>query len=340
MSAAEFLNRLSSWWRLQRVRVAITIGVAALSAWLSWTAHPTVYGGVRSDFAMLHAAATAWLAGSDPYEAVGPGRAYDVGHGVLYPMPAILLAVPFTVVPWADVAFAACGAALLAWALSGSSRFRCAWFLFLTPAFIYTIRMTQWSAFMAGAALVPVWGFLLAAKPTVGAALWLAYPSKRSAIGAAALFTVSLLLLPTWPASWLAATAGVTHIKPPLLYWGGPLILLALLRWRRPEARLLAALGCLPHTPELYESLYLFLVPASLGQGALLAALNYGIVFARRAVPPPADYAGDMAATGQWMVLLLYLPCVAMVLMRPNRADEQVSLRESEHSESTPVRVT
>ena len=93
-------------------------------------------------------------------------------------------------------------------------------------------------------------------------------------------------------------------------------------RWRRPEARLLAALSCVPHTPELYESLYLFLVPASMWQGALLAALNYGIVFARRAVPPPADYVGDMMATGQWMVLLLYLPCLVMVMLRPNVADD------------------
>jgi hypothetical protein len=303
-------------------RIAITGAVAALAAWMSWTAHPTVYGGVRSDFSMLHAAASAWLAGTDPYSAVGPGRAYDVGHGVLYPMTAVMVSAPFTVVPWPDPAFAACGAALLAWALTGHSRFRFAWFLLLTPAFIYTVRMTQWSALVTGAALLPAWGFLLAAKPTVGAALWLAYPSRRAAVGAIAFLAASLVLLPTWPASWLAATAGVTHIRPPLFYWGGPLILLALGRWRRPEARLLAALACVPHTPELYESLYLFLVPSSLAQGALLAALNYGIVFARRAVPPPADYAGDMAANGQWMVLLLYLPCVAMVLLRPNVAVE------------------
>ena len=166
MIHVELRERIYRWLRTRGWRVVVMLIVAACAAWLSWTAHPTVYGGVRSDFAMLHAAATAWLAGSDPYEAVGPGRAYHVGHGVLYPMPAVLLAVPFTVVSWADVAFAACGAALLAWALSGSSRFRYAWFVFLTPAFIYTIRMTQWSAFMAGAALVPVWGFLLAAKPT------------------------------------------------------------------------------------------------------------------------------------------------------------------------------
>jgi hypothetical protein len=312
------------WCRPHGWRVAVTIGVAALAAWMSWTAHPAVYSGVRSDFSMLHAAANAWLAGADPYATVGPGRAYDVGHGVLYPMTAVIVAAPFTFVPWPDPAFAACGAALLAWALSGRSRFRYAWFLLLTPAFIYTVRMTQWSALVTGAALLPLWGFLLAAKPTVGAALWLAYPSKRAAIGVVVFVLVSLAILPSWPSSWLAATAGVTHIRPPLLYWGGPLILLALLRWRRPEARLLAALSCVPHTPELYESLYLFLVPSSLRQGALLAALNYGIVFARLAVPPPPDYAGDMAANGQWMVLLLYLPCVVMVLLRPNTSDERV----------------
>src|SRR5262245_36410773 len=290
MPAAETIDRVRAWMRSHAWRLGVTIGMAALAAWLSWTAHPTVYGGRPSDFSFLHAAANVWLAGTDPYAAVGPGRAYDVAHGVLYPMPAVIVAAPFTFVPWPDQLFAACGAALLAWALSGRWRFRFAWFLVLTPAFIYTVRMTQWSALVTGAALLPLWGFLLAAKPTVGTALWLAYPSKRAAIGAAGFLALSLVLLPSWPASWLAATAGVTHIRPPILYWGGPLILLALLRWRRPEARLLAALSCVPHTPELYESLYLFLVPSSLGQGALLAALNYSIVFARRAVPPPADY--------------------------------------------------
>jgi hypothetical protein len=44
--------------------------------------------------------------------------------------------------------------------------------------------------------------------------------------------------------------------------------------------------------------------------------LNYGVVFARAAVPAPADYVADKALS-QWMVWLLFLPCLAMVLWRP-----------------------
>ena len=333
-------DRLPAAWRTLARRILVTIGVAALAAMMSYDAHPSVYAGTPSDFSMLHAAAKAWLSGSDPYEAVGPGRSYNVGHGLLYPFTAVLASAPFVYSPSPDPLYAACGAALFAWAISGQRRFRFAWFVLLTPAFIYTVRMSQWSGFMTAAALVPLWGFLLAVKPTIGMGLWLAFPSRRAAIGAAVFAILSLILLPTWPASWLAATSAVTHIRPPVLYWGGPLILLALLRWRRPEARLLAALACMPHTPELYESLYLFLVPSSLGQGALLAALNWSIIFARRGVPPPADYAGDMAANGQWMVLLLYLPCVVMVLRRPNSADDSSTAIKAPEPHLTPAAVS
>jgi hypothetical protein len=183
--------------------------------------------------------------------------------------------------------------------------------------------MSQWSMLIAGAALVPWCGLLLACKPTTGAALFLAYPSRRTAVGAAAFGAISVALLPAWPWEWFAETrVNTAHIRPPLTYWGGPLLLLALLKWRRPEARLLAALACIPHTPELYESLTLFLIPRTLAQGAILAALNYGVVVARVTVGPRPDYVADMLLTGQWMVWLLYLPCLAMILTRPNRADD------------------
>jgi hypothetical protein len=258
------------------------------------------------------------MAGSDPYEAVGPGRSLDIPHGVLYPFTAVLAAVPFAALQFPDQVYAGTGAALLAWALTGQRRFRPAWFALLTPAFIYTVRMSQWASFTTAAALLPSWGFLLACKPTVGSALWLAFPSRRALIGAAVFTVASLVILPSWPMSWLAAISETRHIRAPVTYWGGPLLLLAFLKWRRPEARLIGALACIPHTPELYESLPLFLVPATYWEGAALAALNLGVVLARRSVPPATDYVGDMALTGQWMVWLLYLPCLLMVLRRPN----------------------
>ena len=309
---------LAKWpWR----RIALVSSVALVAAWLSWTAHKGIYVVPRSDFAMIHAGANAWMAGKDPYSIVGPGREFDQYFPLLYPFPAVLVGIPFTLVASPDAAFAAFGAGLLAWALGSQPRHRYAWFAVVTPAFIYSVRMSQWAPLMTGAALLPSFGFLLACKPTIGAALWLAYPSRRALIGALVFGLLSLVLFPAWPLKWAEVLPAGTHLRAPATFHGGPLLLFALLRWRRPEARLLAALSAIPQTPELYEALPLFLIPQTAGQGALLAALCYGVVFARGA-GVPNDYLADTALTGQWMVWLLYLPCLILVLARPNRATD------------------
>src|SRR5439155_104266 len=64
-------------------------------------------------------------------------------------------------------------------------------------------------------------------------------------------------------------------LAPPRRRPGGFLMPAALLRWRRPEGRLLAALCCVPHVTTLYETLPLFLVPANRYQAYLLLALSY-----------------------------------------------------------------
>jgi hypothetical protein len=298
-------------------RVCLTVALALSAAFMSWRAHPSIYQQPVSDFSLLHAGARALIAGEDPYASVGPGRRHEAPHGIFYPLTAVLASVPFAWAPVPDALYSAAGAALFAWGIT-SRRLHYAWFAVLTPAFIYTVRMSQWSTFMVGAALLPPWGFLLACKPTVGAAMWLAFPSRRSLIGIALFGLASVVLWPTWPVSWLTEVSTPQHIRAPLTQWGGPMLLLGLMRWKRAEARLLVALACVPHTPELYESLALFLIPASALQGAMLALLNYGVVVARANSAPPTDYVSDMLLTGQWMVWLLYLPCLLMVLRRPN----------------------
>jgi len=299
-------------WR----RIVFASGVAVLGGWLSWTAHPGIYVLPRSDFAQIQAAGTAWLEGKNPYTFIGPGREYDQYFPLFYPFTAVLASLPFRFAAIPDAAFAGMGAGLFAWAIS--ARHRYAWVGILTPAFIYSVRMSQWAPLLIGASLVPSLGWLLACKPTVGAAFWAAYPSRRS-LGGAGLFAIaSLLLFPTWPKYWLQDLPAATHLRAPISFQAGPLLLFSLLRWRRPEARLLAALSVIPQTPELYETLPLFLIPNSAGQAALLAALNYGIVFARGNLPVPPDYIGDTALTGQWMVWLQYVPCLIMILARSN----------------------
>jgi hypothetical protein len=142
--------------------------------------------------------------------------------------------------------------------------------------FYVASAISQGSPLFVAATVYPGLGVLFAAKPTIGLAVWLYRPQWRIAAAVAAFLVVSWVVQPSWPGEWMAGLGTATHIVAPITYPGGSLVLLALSRWRRPEARLLVALACVPHTTLLYEVLPLFLVPATCGQAALLAVLTLG----------------------------------------------------------------
>jgi hypothetical protein len=99
---------------------------------------------------------------------------------------------------------------------------------------------------------------------------------------------------------------------------GGPLVLLALLKWRRPEARLLAAMACVPHTLLPYETLPLFLVPQTWLEACVLLAGTTLAVILHGVGAPYASATEWVAASGVWTIWCVYLPCLVMVLRRPN----------------------
>ncbi|MCA1560455.1 MAG: hypothetical protein LC804_09380, partial [Acidobacteria bacterium] len=70
-----------------------------------------------SDFAQLWHAARAWMHGIDPYSVVGPGRSFPWPFPLLYPMPAVLAAVPFAWLPLrvVDPLVVGIGASAFAW---------------------------------------------------------------------------------------------------------------------------------------------------------------------------------------------------------------------------------
>ena len=110
-------------------------------------------------------------------------------------------------------------------------------------------------------------------------------------------------------------------MRTPLITPLGPLLLLALLRWRRPEARLLVALACVPQTLILYMTVPLFLIPGTLGESALLAALSWvaqATTFTMPHQPPHPSFYTDSA----WVIVMfLYVPCLIMVLRRRNEGE-------------------
>jgi len=104
---------------------------------------------------------------------------------------------------------------------------------------------------------------------------------------------------------------------------GGPVLLLALLRWRRPEARLLLALAIVPQSILFYDQLLLWLVPATMRQSVLLSLLSVlALILGERGFPAGAGHAEVTAAYAPMIMALLFLPCLIMVLRRPNVSDE------------------
>ena len=297
------------------LRIAI---VAIVAIYAGFLASPMVGVVGASDFSQLWYAARAQLAGGDPYGAVGPGRAFDWPFPLFYPLPAVLVAVPFTVLnaATASVLFSAISAGLLAWTFTRDAPYRLAGIL--SFSFYYAAAISQWSPVLIAAALIPSLGFLFAVKPTIGLALWLYRPSWQAVVGSTLFLIVSLLVWPGWPTEWMRTFGAGTHIRAPIASFCGPLVLIALFRWRRPEARLLIALACVPHTTLLYEALPLFLIPASWKEAALLLALNWVAELTLITLGPYPSLLEKAGMSATLSVVLLYLPCAIMILRRPN----------------------
>jgi hypothetical protein len=269
-----------------------------------------------SDFAQVWTAARAWVNGIDPYSVVGPGRALDWPFPLLYPMTAVLAALPFAWLPLrvADPLVVGLGSSAFAWVVTRDRLDDPRLLMFISGAGALTIQTSQWSPLLCAAAFIPVLAPLLACKPTLGLALLAGWPSWRTVL-LMGLFTVlSLFAWSSWPREWLQALPAGTHLIAPITRPGGVLVLAALYRWRRPEARLLVAWACMPHTPELYEAVPLFLIPRTWGEAGLLTILTYMTGALHHWNGPYASYDVYMNAGGTWMLWLLFIPCTVFVV--------------------------
>jgi hypothetical protein len=243
-----------------------------------------------------------------------------------YPLTAALFVVPVVWLPIkaAAVVFTTVGAIILAYLL-GRERWRVA--ALLSAPMLSTAAAGQNTAFVTAAALVPALGWMIAIKPNVGLAVFAMRPSRAAAVGASVFALVSLAILPGWPRDWLhsIATDPGMH-KAPALVSGGAVMMLALLRWRRPEARLLAVLSLVPHTMTWYDALPIMLVPSSYRQLLVLGILSHLASFV--AAPMSLTYEGPalFAATAPVALWGLYVPALVLIMMRPNEGELPVWL--------------
>jgi hypothetical protein len=306
--------------RGSRFAVAVVIGMAAggLTLYLR-LGHFTSF----ADFDSVWLASRAIARGENPYIAVHAGYHWSL-H---YPLPAVLVGSPFSLLPevWASAAWCAVGFALLAYGLTSS-----AWWpligLASYPA-VDTAQLAQWSALLTTIAVMPSLAFLTVAKPTTAGVLSVAFMHRTlrrpaiywsSAIGVA-LVLLSFWLRPHWVAEWLAGVRSSKDFTAPIFRPGGALLLLALLRWRRPEARLVALLALAPQTMSPYDALPLLLVYSNRREalaGAWLGLAAIPFLLPRAGTGPAFTAAVDRNAPV--LLLTLYLPALILVLRRPN----------------------
>jgi hypothetical protein len=316
-----------------RQRIVLSLLIAIIAGFFVWQTHRSMMASSQTpDSLFLWRGARIMLAGGDPYDATtwrsmpagdsDPGAWRAAIEPLYYPLPALLIWTPFALGSFlaGSVAFCALGAFVFAFAVTKGGLHR-AWLCGGVP-FIIALRFGQWSTWLTAAVVVPLLAFLLPAKPNLGLPLFLARPSRAMVLGGAGIIGVSLLVSPAWPLHWYATISGpfratVPHPIPVTQFGGaGVLVLLALLRWRRPEARLIALLACVPQLPFWADQLPLATVAESRREVIwTVIAGHLGFLawffFARKVemyVPVMQPYA--LAAT--------YLPALFVVLRRPN----------------------
>ena len=271
----------------------------------------------RLDFDYLWTAGRAVWQGTDPYAAVNEAiRQGSLRWPFYYPGTAAVLMAPLGALSsqLAAAVFTALGLGFLTWSVQGWRRW-----IVLSPPALEAMLLGQWSPWLTAAAAIPWLGFIWAAKPSVGAALFAGWPSRKAFFGGLAILMLSLILLPHWPIEWLHTVQNTAHYKAPVQRVGGFLLLLAWLRWRRPEARMLGALALIPHTTNVYEQLPLFLVPQTGRSFATLMGLTYlatAIVYVR--YPFGGSVSGTLDARWPYFLVLVWLPALLMALRLPN----------------------
>lgn len=299
-----------------RARLAAALAVAAAAGLYAGVCLAT--RGVASDFEVWWHAARLLARGVDPY-LLGPGAAeWPFDGWLFYPLPALFFTLPVAGLPMpvAGAALLAAAAGALAWALTAHGWWRL--WLLASPGFIMALKVGQWSPLLTAAALLPALGAFAAVKPTLGLAALAYRADPRAVLLAGGTLALSVLVLPAWPREWLANLAHVGGHPAPAFTWAGAPLLLALLRWRRPEARLLAAMACVPQLLFFADQLAVGLVARSAREAKLLSGCGmaaWALWFAT--VDPRAAY---VPAAAPWVLAGVYLPALTLVLLRPNAA--------------------
>jgi hypothetical protein len=226
-----------------------------------------------------------------------------------YPLPAAFVALPFLRLPPEIAAglFYGISSALLAFGLAreGYGRLR----VFLAFPYWAGVLTAQWPPIIAASAFFPVLLPATMMKPQVGLPVFLTRLSRRGLLACVFVAALSFAVLPQWPLLWLRQRHYYEHFIP-LLIFPGPLLLLALLRYRHRDAWLLLLAALMPQR-WFFDSFTLWLIPRSRREILLTSFFSWGAGIWRWYHQP-----SSFTEVGRAAVLFLYLPMLMVVLLR------------------------
>ncbi len=293
-----------------RGRIAVCAGITVASGLFCYMLLRHLGVGAY-DFTWALYPARELLAGRNPYGHLPTG-------GIGYPMTAIVLALPFTRLsdPAAAGVFFGISSGILALGLTKHGYQRL--LVFLAYPYWAGLLTAQWAPLIMASALLPPLLPLSAAKPQIGLPVFLTRMTKRGAISCAAFVAATFIIRPTWFKNWISQALSYQHFFP-LLVFPGPFLLLALVKYRKRGAWLLLLLASTPQR-WFYDAFVLWLIPRSRREILFTALASWGAGIWRW-----YHFPHSFNQVGRWAVIFLYLPMLAVVLMKssPEAEDGQ-----------------
>ena len=207
------------------------------------------------------------LLGLDPYTGV---------NFVPYPLPAGLIALPFTLLSdrLAGTLFFSLSAAILAGALTWKTGQLWRLLMLFSLPFVIAMECTQWSPLITAAWFIPVLAPLMViVKPQIALPVFLNRWAGYGYAAAGFVLVVSLIISPVWPVHWVSLLMGYDYVIP-LLLPGGFLLALCLLNISDRRARLLLAMAVLP-VRATYDLVPLFIIPETPVQMLVLLVVTW-----------------------------------------------------------------
>jgi hypothetical protein len=235
-----------------------------------------------------------------------------------YPLTAALWAVPFVRLQpeLAAGLFWGISSSLLAFGLTRHGYTKL--LIFLAYPYWAGILTVQWSPIIAASAFFPLLLPTTLAKPQVGLPVFLTRLSRRGLFACVLVILLSLAVMPNWPLLWYRQLSNYEHFFP-ILIFPGLLLLLTLLRYRDRDAQLLFISALMPQR-WFFDSFILWLIPQSRREIVWTVFFSWGAGIWRWYHIP-----SSFAEVGRYTVIFLYLPILAVVLLRKPEGKTRVT---------------